>query len=144
MTIKELFSFCSEKLDFSDSPEFEATCIFEDILNIPKSKIFFDDTKVTDEQINALDMFLKKSELITKSKENVIKFCLKKVNEDKTNQKKDNIFSYIKPEAIFVKRDEKNPRVALMCKYKYDLEHGLAIVFDYKGNIKVGLQDIIL
>lgn len=99
---------------------------------------------VTDEQINALDMFLKKSELITKSKENVIKFCLKKVNEDKTNQKKDNIFSYIKPEAIFVKRDEKNPRVALMCKYKYDLEHGLAIVFDYKGNIKVGLQDIIL
>lgn len=55
MTIKELFSFCSEKLDFSDSPEFEATCIFEDILNIPKSKIFFDDTKVTDEQINIIE-----------------------------------------------------------------------------------------
>lgn len=99
---------------------------------------------VTDEQINALDMFLKKPKLIIKSKQIVIKFCSTKVNEDKTNQKKDNIFSYIKPEAIFVKRDEKKPRVALMCKYKYDLEHGLAIVFDYKGNIEVGLQDIIL
>ena len=54
MTIKELFDFCVEQLSFSDSPEFESTCIFEDLLNISKSKIFFNDIVVTDEQIKII------------------------------------------------------------------------------------------
>jgi release factor glutamine methyltransferase len=55
MTLKELFQLCSNSLEFSDSPEFEATCIFEDLLSISKSKIFFDDIKVTDGQINIVE-----------------------------------------------------------------------------------------
>ena len=55
MTIKELFRYCSEQLSFSDSPEFEAICIFEDLLNISKSKIYFDDIVVTDEQIKTVE-----------------------------------------------------------------------------------------
>lgn len=55
MTLKELFQLCSNSLEFSDSPEFEATCIFEDLLSISKSKIFFDDIKVTDEQIKVVE-----------------------------------------------------------------------------------------
>lgn len=55
MTIKELFRYCSEQLSFSDSPEFEAICIFEDLLNISKSKIYFDDNIVTDEQIKTVE-----------------------------------------------------------------------------------------
>lgn len=58
MTLKELFRFCSEKLKFSDSPEFEATCIFEDVLNISKSKIYFDVIEVTDEQIKTVESVL--------------------------------------------------------------------------------------
>ena len=42
MTLKELFQLCSNSLEFSDSPEFEATCIFEDLLSISKSKIFLE------------------------------------------------------------------------------------------------------
>jgi len=34
--------------------------------------------------------------------------------------------------------------VAIMCKYKYDIEHGIAIVFFSDGKIEVGTQDIIL
>ena len=60
------------------------------------------------------------------------------------NIKKDNIFSYIKPDYLFVKRDDECPRVALMCKYRYEPENGLAIVYSSDGKAKVGIQDIIL
>ena len=59
------------------------------------------------------------------------------------NQKKDNIFSYIKPEYLFVVRDEKKPRLALICKYRYDPEHGLAIVFTTDGKASVKTQDLL-
>ena len=62
---------------------------------------------------------------------------------DDENKKKDNILSYVKPEYIFVKRED-NPRILILCKYRYDLEHGLAIVFSPDGSIVVGPQDIIL
>ncbi len=55
MTLKELFRFCLDKLSFSDAPEFETTCTFEDLLNIPKSKIFFGDVQVTEEQIKTVE-----------------------------------------------------------------------------------------
>ena len=63
---------------------------------------------------------------------------------DDENAKIDNIFSYIKPECLFVKRDKGNPKIAMMCKYRYDLEHGLAVVFSSDGEVTVGMQDIIL
>ena len=31
-----------------------------------------------------------------------------------------------------------------MCKYRYDEEHGLAVVFDSERKVTVGDQDIIL
>ena len=66
------------------------------------------------------------------------------VQEDADNQKKDNIFSYIKPDYLLIKRDAENPRVAMMCKYRYEPEHGLTVVFPHDGQIVVGIQDIIL
>ena len=58
--------------------------------------------------------------------------------------KKDNIFSYVKPDYLFVKNETKYHKVALMCKYRYDEEHGLTVVFDSEGKVTVGDQDIIL
>lgn len=100
--------------------------------------------KITPQQVKSINNFSRNPNWVEKSKKDVIKFCSKDVKNDNENQKKDNIFSYIKPEAIFVKRDDKKSRVALMCKYRYDVEHGLAIVFDGNGNVTVGIQDIIL
>ncbi len=60
MTVKELFRFCTEQLIFSDSPDFEAACIFEDLLNIEKSKIFFNDIQVDDEQIKIVENVIKR------------------------------------------------------------------------------------
>lgn len=51
MTVKELFRYCAEQLSFSDSPDFESFCIFEYLLHIDKSKIYFNDIFATDEHI---------------------------------------------------------------------------------------------
>ena len=60
MTVKELFDYCVKQISFSDSPEFESTCIFEDLLNIKKTKIFFNDIVVTEEQIKVVEDVVKR------------------------------------------------------------------------------------
>ena len=100
--------------------------------------------EVTKAQMKALKRFKSHSEWIEKSKKIIENYCQEKVMDDDENTKKDNIFSYIKPEYFFVKRDKENPRIDMMCKYRYELEHGLAVVFSSDGEVTVGIQDIIL
>lgn len=100
--------------------------------------------QVTKEQVEALENFENHPEWISNAKPVVETFCSKKVAEDLENQKKDNIFSYLKPDYLFIKRDSRSPRVAIMCKYRYDMENGLAVVFSNSGSASVGLQDSIL
>lgn len=99
----------------------------------------YSDEEVTNEQGNAIKNFTAHQEWLTKAKTIAEDYCKGKITEDN----KDNIFSYIKPDYLFVTRDE-NPKVAIMCNYKYDPEHGIAIVFTYEGKVTVGSQDIIL
>lgn len=100
--------------------------------------------KVTNEQKASVKTFAGHKDWIDASKPKVEEYCREQVLGDDENQKKDNIFSYIKPDYLFVKRDDENPRVAMMCKYRYDLEHGLAVIFSSDGSVTVGIQDIIL
>lgn len=104
----------------------------------------YEGEEITEAQIQALKQFRTHTDRIEQSKSAVENYCKEQVMSDDENNKKDNIFSYIKPECLFVKRDKENPRIALMCKYRYDLEHGLAVVFSSDGEVAVGLQDIIL
>lgn len=104
----------------------------------------YEGEEVTKAQIQALEQFKSHIEWIDQSKSIIEKYCKEQVMSDDENNKKDNIFSYIKPECLFVKRDKDNPRIAMMCKYRYDLEHGLAVVFSSNGEVTVGIQDIIL
>lgn len=99
---------------------------------------------ISAEQEKAIQAFSCHGEWLDKAKIVVEKYCKESVSADNENTKKDNPFSYIKPEFIFVHRDKKCPRVLLVCKYRYDIEHGLAIVFSVDGEISVGPQDIIL
>jgi hypothetical protein len=118
-------------------------CIWDRDFELPIEYDCYTGEKVTKEQIDAIEKFSKNEKVIKMAKEVVEKYCLKNVNADNENQKKDNIFSYIKPDYLFVKR-EPNPRVAIMCKYRYDQEHGLAVIVSSDEKITVGLQDIIL
>lgn len=117
--------------------------IWERAFLLPVEYDCYDDEIVTDAQKNAVKMMAMHPEWIVASKAQVVRFCKEEVLADNENNKKDNIFSYIKPDYLFVKRED-HPRVALMCKYRYDMEHGLAVVFDTDGSVKVGPQDIIL
>ena len=99
--------------------------------------------RVIGSQIKAFEKIMGNPMWIEKSRKCVEGFCRQQVYEDDTNHKKDNIFSYIQPDYIFIGRED-IPNVAIMCNYRYDSEHGLAIVFDHNGNVTVGTQDIIL
>ena len=55
MTVLELFRYCKNEMSFTDSPEFDTICIFEDLLGISKSKIYFNDSVATDEQIKIVE-----------------------------------------------------------------------------------------
>ena len=104
----------------------------------------YDGETETDEQFKALERLLNHKDWIDEAKSRVEAYCKDDVMDDEENNKKDNIFSYIKPECIFIKHEDFNPRIAIMCKYRYDLEHGLSIVFSTDGQITVDIQDIIL
>ena len=102
-----------------------------------------EDEEVLDKQIRMLDSFKEHPEWLEKAKNQIEEYCKSKRLEDVDN-KKDSIFSYVKPDYIYIKRNGEVPRIALMCKYRYDLEHGLAVVFSAHGDVSVGIQDIIL
>ena len=120
------------------------TTIWGRKFTLPVEYDCYEGEEVTKAQIQALKYFRSHTEWIEKSRSIVEKYCREQVMSDDENAKKDNIFSYIKPECLFVKRDKENPRIALMCKYRYDLEHGLAVIFSSDGEVTVGMQDIIL
>ena len=85
---------------------------------------------------------MRNKKLIKKAKAAVEDYFKEKLLEDDENQKKDNIFSYILPQYIFVKEGTKGVKIALVCRYRYDEEHGLMIVFDNDGNYIIGGQDM--
>ncbi|MDD4496263.1 MAG: hypothetical protein PHV32_18310 [Eubacteriales bacterium] len=112
--------------------------------SLPVEYDCYEGETVTSEQMQALSNFLAHTEWLAKAKDCVESYCKESLMEDAENSKKDNIFSYVKPEYLFIKRDKKRPRVVLVCKYRYDPEHGLAIVFSFDGKVSVGSQDMIL
>jgi len=66
------------------------------------------------------------------------------VNKEEIGGEIDNIFKYIIPLDIYISRNQKQRTIAIMCKYKFDLEHGIAIIYRNGKLSKIGLQDIII
>ena len=104
----------------------------------------YSDEEITQKQKDAIDKFLNAENEITKALEKVKAYCLnlnkKVIGEDNIS----NIFKYVVPKYLFVPRDDINRVVAIMCKYKYDAESGLAIVFRNEKFAQIGRQDIVL
>lgn len=98
---------------------------------------------VLDYQKEALASLCAMSSVIEESKKNVERYIM---NENPTEVGKsiDNIFKYVMPVGIFIPRNIESRKVAIMCNYKFDPEHGLAIVFENEMFKTVGTQDIVL
>ena len=56
----------------------------------------------------------------------------------------DNIFKYVIPKSVFIPHSKKSSQIAIMCDYKFDSEHGIAIVFENGKYKEIGTKDIIL
>ncbi len=100
------------------------------------------DEKVLENQELALDNFLNTDTIASLSK--VKAYCLKHNANDIGTETIENIFKYVMPKSIFVPRDTKKRVVAIMCEYRFDMEHGLAVVFENEKIKTICLQDDIL
>lgn len=48
------------------------------------------------------------------------------------------------PKSIYAPHDKNAVKVAIMCNYKFDAEHGIAVIFENGKYKEIGAQDIIL
>lgn len=85
-------------------------------------------------QKTRLNTFIANTKAIDGALTKVKQICL---DDEKMNGSNEisNIFEYVTPKSIYVKRNDKQDLIVLLCDYKYDIEHGLAIVFE-KGTLK--------
>lgn len=98
--------------------------------------------EVLDSQKGALE-WLNNSELIDASLD-AVKAYVEKTAGAQIDLPIENIFKYVMPKSIFVPHNKKSVKVAIMCNYKFDAEHGIAVVFENGKYREVGAQDIIL
>lgn len=55
MTLKQLYKYCAEKLAFGECGDFEALCIFNDLLKVSKSQILMSGAEASEEQKKLID-----------------------------------------------------------------------------------------
>lgn len=101
----------------------------------------FSDKPVTDTQksiangLSAIDY--------SESLEGIVKYIKKYNSHDLAGDTIDNIFKYVIPKRIYITQSEEE-EFAIMCNYKFDMEHGIAIVYKGGKYKEAGPQDIIL
>lgn len=108
--------------------------------NLPIEFDCYENEEILDLQLDAIKEFsLAESELI-KCKDAIIK-QIKKQSDSESEI--NNVFKFIKPMEIYVPREKKKKVIGVMCAYKLDMEHGLALVFENNMFKKIGAQDIL-
>lgn len=96
--------------------------------------------EVLDSQVQASDAILDKWHVVEDAKAEVVKYCLNH-DGDVIGSTIQNIFKYVIPTELLVLRGESAREVALMCNYRFDPGHGIAVVFRNEKFLKVIPQD---
>lgn len=112
--------------------DFELDVIYE---NYPGEEVL-DSQKNAFKQLNNADLI---DTALVAVKDYVIKTAIVQIESPI-----ENIFKYVIPKKIFVPHIKNSFKAAIMCNYKFDVEHGLAVVFENGKFSEVGEQDIIL
>ena len=107
---------------------------------------YYEGESILDSQYEACEAFLNQAEtLLNGAKASVEKYCLKSNRTEIGSDTIENIFKYVKPKTLFVKRCASGEhKVALLCAYKFQPEDGLAIVFENEHLSDIGTENIIL
>jgi len=94
----------------------------------------------SDAQSLALERLCSAWEVVEKSAAKLKEYCAK----DSDGGDMGNVFRYVMPRYLFLPTVQKKRTVALMCDYRFDPEHGIALVFENETLREIGPQDIIL
>ena len=100
----------------------------------------FTGEEILDEQKMAFEAFIAESEKLLSDPGDVAQFCIKQ-NRKEIGETVTNIFKYVIPTSLLVKRDKKKRVVALLCDYRFDEEHGLALIFENERFVRIAPQD---
>lgn len=80
----------------------------------------------------------------SESKKGVENYIKEHYPQDLGLSEVDNIFKYVMPKRFYVPKEKESRIFAIMCNFKFDIEHGLAVVFENEKFKEVGPEDIIL
>ncbi len=103
----------------------------------------FDGKEPTDIQKESLERFEAKTGIISEAQDQVEKYILTHGLNENGIDTVDNIFKYVMPKTIFIPKS-KNRVVGLLCNFKFDMEHGIAVVFENEEFKEIGAEDIVL
>ena len=118
--------------------------IWERQYDLPVVFDCFDNEEVLPVQKQALEAFLKAENTIQESKKQLEKYILNDEYAEIEGNSIDNIFKYVIPTDLYIPRTLETRTVALLCDYRFDEEHGIAIVFENEQFKEIGEQDIVL
>lgn len=101
--------------------------------------------EVSQEQRDALDKFLSVAdELFAVAEVKAKEYCLDMNGDEIGEEAISNIFKYVVPKAVYVSRTDGARVVAILCHYKFNMDDGVAIVFENEEFSEIGTEDIIL
>ena len=84
------------------------------------------------------------SEVFETAEESVKNYVISNADSWTKGQTVDNIFKYVLPKTIYIPRNQQKHTIAILCDFKFDAEHGMAIVFT-DGKLKeIGPEDNII
>lgn len=105
-----------------------------------------DDERVTSRQAYALGAIFVLWDAVSAALDAVKSYCLENDGDMLASEcgtaRIDDIFDIVEPYSLFVVRDDSKRSVALMCHYRLDPEHGLALLFENERLTKIGPEDI--
>lgn len=112
--------------------DFELTVVYQ---NYPGEEI-------TDNQLKTLQGV--KEADYSVAKKGVEQYILKNFKDELGEDDLSNIFRFVMPKSILISRSPIVRVFSVMCNFKLDMEHGIAIVFENENYKDAGPQDIIL
>lgn len=112
--------------------DFDLDCLYQ---NYPNEEI----TKKQESTLAAIPSIDYSDSLI-----GIKQFVMKYNGSDIEGNTIENIFKYVMPKRILIIRDEHARSFAIICNYKFDMEHGIAVVYENEKFKAVGLQDLVL
>ena len=98
--------------------------------------------EILDNQLQAFESFKDKATTLFSDDSEIKKYCKKEAGS-LIDGEIENIFKYVMPSSVFVKRETDKHVVALLCDFRFDEEHGIAILFENEKLVEIGTQDII-